>query len=190
MLQIFPQLSPDVPSVKIIQVPHCHSHTGFSTAALKPEPMFFVPLLNPVPHFPEPCRGFSLSNRLTSCADSKLQEKGFHAWLQLVVVETLSNVSSKDLSELCLVLWPLKIKRAPQCPIWGNKSIFLPILHMQEIYTTYNSQKGFCRTWQRVRSTKKENLNLALPLKFLCQPCIDDILSGHSSQQLNGKQLY
>lgn len=97
LLQLISPLSPD--SVKIIEVPHLYS--GFSTAALKPKLMFFVPFVNPAPHFPEPCRGFSLSNRLTSCADSKLQEKGFHAWLQSVVAETLSNDSNEDLSELC-----------------------------------------------------------------------------------------
>lgn len=64
--------------------------------------MFFVSFVNPALHFREPFRAFSLSNRLTSCADSKLQEKGFHAWLQFAVAETLSNVSNEDLGELCL----------------------------------------------------------------------------------------
>lgn len=63
---------------------------------------FFSSFVNPRLSFLEPCRVFSLFNRLTSCADTKLQEKDFHARLQLLVAETLSNVSSEHLSELSL----------------------------------------------------------------------------------------
>lgn len=87
---LFPNSVQTLPLLKSFK---CHIYTLASQVqAPKPKLVFFVPFVDPALHFPETYRGFSLSYRLTSCADSKLQEKGFHAWLQFVVAETLSNI--------------------------------------------------------------------------------------------------